>query len=312
MTRGSSGHRPVLLEEALAALAVHEGGIYLDATFGRGGHSEAILKCLGAAGRLVALDHDADAVAAGRVRFKGDERFHMVHASFGQLAAVARQEGIAGAVDGLLLDLGVSSPQLDEAHRGFSFLRNGPLDMRMDQRQTLTAASWLSSATENEIRDVLRRYGEERYAGRIARAIVARRREAPLRTTAELAALIAEVNPAWEAHKHPATRSFQAIRMRINDEPGELRRCLSQALEVLRPGGRLAVISFHSVEDRVVKRFIQEQARGDDFPKGVPVPAAQLRPRLKAVGKSLTPGAKELEDNPRARSARLRVAERLA
>ena len=307
-----SAHKPVLLREALAALRIRPDGCYVDATFGRGGHSAAILEELGPTGRLIAIDRDDEAVAWGKRQYGNDPRFSIERGSFDQLAEIASEHDVTGRVDGLLLDLGVSSPQLDDAGRGFSFLRDGPLDMRMDRRQLETAANWIARASEPEIADVLRRLGEERHARRIARAICAARSEAPIRTTGRLAEIIAAANPAWEEGKHPATRSFQAIRIHINRELEALETCLQQAIEVLTGDGRVAVISFHSLEDRIVKRFFRDAARGDRYPKGVPVPAEWIRPSLRLCGKAVSPSSRELERNPRARSARLRVAERVA
>lgn len=305
-------HRPVLLDEALEALQVVPDGCYVDGTFGRGGHASAILARLGPEGRLIAIDRDEEAVEWARERFGADPRFSIVRGSFDELANITRTHDVFGKVDGLLLDLGVSSPQLDEPRRGFSFLRDGALDMRMDRRQPRTAAQWLARAGEREISDVLHRYGEERHARRIARAIVAARKEAPIETTGRLADIIAAANPAWEEGKHPATRSFQAIRIFINRELEALERCLEQVVDVLDVGGRVAVISFHSLEDRLVKRFFRDAARGDPYPKGVPVTAGLLRPRLRVIGKAITPSPAEVDGNPRARSARLRTAERLS
>ncbi|EGV51665.1 16S rRNA (cytosine(1402)-N(4))-methyltransferase RsmH [endosymbiont of Riftia pachyptila] len=305
-------HRPVLLEEAVTALNITAEGIYIDGTFGRGGHSRRILKVLGERGRLIGIDKDPQAIVHGREQLGGDARFTIVQQSFAMIAQVAQNAGVAGRVDGVLLDLGVSSPQLDQAERGFSFLQDGPLDMRMDPNSGMSAAQWLAAATDKEIADVLKRYGDERHARRIARAIVAARQVEPILTTGRLAEIVSAANPAWEKGKHPATRSFQAIRIFINRELDDLQQFLGQVLEVLRPGGRLAVISFHSLEDRIVKRFMRDQAKGDRFPAGVPVTQAQLQPRLKLLGKAIRPGADETESNPRARSAVLRVAERLA
>ena len=304
-------HQPVLLEEALDALAVSEGGVYVDATFGRGGHSREILRRLGAKGCLIALDKDPLAVASGREQFGGDARFSVHQGSFAGLDAVARAEGVSGRVDGVLLDLGVSSPQLDDPSRGFSFLKDGPLDMRMDPDRGVSAGDWLAGAGAAEIARVLKEYGEERFARRIAQAIVRAREEAQIRTTGQLAEIISRANPAWEKDKHPATRSFQAIRIFINGELEDLRACLDQILRVLAPGGRLVVISFHSLEDRMVKRFMREQSRGDPFPLGVPVTHEQLRPKLQILGKAVRPSQEEVRSNPRARSAVMRVAERL-
>ncbi len=306
-------HRPVLLEEAVAALAVRSDGCYVDCTFGRGGHSAAILDRLGPQGCLLAFDRDPAAIAHGRERWGGEGRLHLVEAPFSRLAEEAERRGVSGKVNGVLFDLGVSSPQLDDPQRGFSFLRDGPLDMRMDPGAGPAAADWLAQASEEEIARVLRDYGEERHARRIARAIVRRRRQAPLRTTGELARLVEEVVPGREPGRHPATRTFQAIRIRINRELEELRRGLEQALAVLAPGGRLVVISFHSLEDRIVKRFMRDRSRGEQPPKGVPVTVDELRPGpLRLVGRPLRPGEAEVAANPRARSAILRVAERRA
>jgi 16S rRNA (cytosine1402-N4)-methyltransferase len=261
---------------------------------------------------LIGIDKDPQAIVHGREQLGGDARFTIVQQSFAMIAQVAQHAGVAGRVDGVLLDLGVSSPQLDQAERGFSFLQDGPLDMRMDPNSGMSAAQWLAVATDKEIADVLKRYGDERHARRIARAIVAARQVEPILTTGRLAEIVSAANPAWEKGKHPATRSFQAIRIFINRELDDLQQFLGQVLEVLRPGGRLAVISFHSLEDRIVKRFMRDQAKGDRFPAGVPVTQAQLQPRLKLLGKAIRPGADETESNPRARSAVLRVAERLA
>lgn len=307
----AAAHKSVLLEEALAALNITPDGCYVDGTFGRGGHSAAILERLGPRGRLIAIDRDDEAVTWARQRFEAEPRFRIVQGSFGDLAEIARAQGVEGEVDGLLLDLGVSSPQLDDPDRGFSFLRDGPLDMRMDRQQPLSAAAWLANAGEKAIADVLQRYGEERFARRIARAIVAARADAPIERTAQLADIVAGANPAWEEGKHPATRTFQAIRIHINGELEMLERCLAQSVQVLGKGGRLAVITFHSLEDRIVKRFMRDAARGDVFPKGLPVTADRLRPQLRVLGKAVAPSEAEVSANPRARSARLRVAERV-
>jgi len=305
-------HRPVLLEASLDALALKAAGVYLDGTFGRGGHSLAILQRLGAAGRLIAIDKDPQAVAFAETHYAEDARFTIVQGSFKRLAEIAATADVTGRVDGILLDLGVSSPQLDQAERGFSFLQEGPLDMRMDPASGESAAAWLARVEVRELARVLREYGEERYAMRIAKAVDKARRQAPIRTTRELAEIVARANPSWEKGKHPATRSFQAIRIHINQELEDLKQVLTQVPEVLAPRGRLAVISFHSLEDRIVKRFMREQSQGDPFPAGVPVTRDQLRPAMRLVGKPRYPDAQELAHNPRARSAVLRVAERLA
>lgn len=304
-------HRPVLLEETLEALRVHSEGRYVDGTFGRGGHAAAILERLGPKGRLLVMDRDPAAIAAAQAQFGTEGRITIKRGSFAMLRQEVTQLDWLGRVDGVLLDLGVSSPQLDDPARGFSFRADGPLDMRMDPEAGESAADWLARADEGEIARVLKVYGEERYARRIARALVKARAEAPIRSTGRLAELIAAAVPGREPGKDPATRSFQAIRIHINGELDALAACLPQLTDLLAPGGRLAIISFHSLEDRLVKRFIREQARGDDFPPDLPVTAAQLRPRLRAVGKARHASEAELAGNPRARSAVLRVAERL-
>ncbi|MCU7851763.1 MAG: 16S rRNA (cytosine(1402)-N(4))-methyltransferase RsmH [Candidatus Thiodiazotropha sp. (ex Monitilora ramsayi)] len=307
-----SAHLSVLLQPSIEALNINPAGIYLDGTFGRGGHSRLILKALGREGRLIAIDKDPQAVTYGERMFADDARFNIVHGSFARLGEVAEQAGVMGRVDGILLDLGVSSPQLDQSERGFSFGKDGPLDMRMDTSQGESAATWLARAEAGEIAGVLKAYGEERHAKRIARAIVEARADTPITTTAHLAELVSKANPSWEKGKHPATRSFQAIRIHINGELDAIKTCLTHVLDVLALGGRLAVISFHSLEDRIIKRFMRDQAKGDRFPPGVPVRQDQLQPRLRLIGKAIVPDAVEIEANPRARSAVLRVAERLA
>ncbi len=301
-----------MLHEAVDALAVgadakRAEGVYVDATFGRGGHSRLILERLGAHGRLIALDRDPQAVAAAtRI---SDARFCMVHASFADLAGVLAHLGLEG-VDGVLLDLGVSSPQLDDAVRGFSFHRDGPLDMRMDTSRGQTAAQWLETAGEAEIREVIRDYGEERFAKQIAKAIVAARQRRPIVTTGQLAAIVGAAVRTREKNKDPATRTFQAVRIYLNQELAHLSLALPQILELLQPGARLAVISFHSLEDRIVKRFMRDCARAD-VPIRLPLRERELPPpRLRLIGKPLRPSAEEIAANPRARSATLRVAER--
>lgn len=303
-------HRPVLLAEALRALAPKPAGIYLDATFGRGGHSRALLEKLGSRGRVIALDRDPQAIAAAaEIR---DPRFTIRHARFSALPEALDALGIA-RVDGMLFDLGVSSPQLETPQRGFSFRLDGPLDMRMDPTHGETAAQWLSHAGESEIREVIREYGEERFAQQIAKAIVAARTEQPLRTTRQLAQLVGQAVRTREAHQDPATRTFQALRIFLNQELEELSLVLPQCVEVLAPGGRLAVISFHSLEDRIVKRFIRSEQDRDDLPSNFPVRAADLpQPRLVSVGKALRASTAEVRANPRSRSAVLRVATRTA
>lgn len=303
----------MLLEEVLNGLELREDGCYFDCTFGLGGHSRAILRRLGRRGRLFALDKDPEAARFAQAEFSGDERFACFHASFANLGEVVERNGLAGAVDGVLFDLGVSSPQLDDPARGFSFLHDGPLDMRMNPEQGISAAAWLNQANAGELATVLRDYGEERYARRIARAIVERRSTAPIASTRQLADLVRAATPTVEKDKHPATRSFLAVRMRVNNELAELKDALAQTPAALRPGGRLAIISFHSGEDRIAKRFIREQSRPDDpYPKGLPVVVPRPRPQMKAADRLIRPGRQELDANPRARSAVLRIAERLA
>jgi 16S rRNA (cytosine1402-N4)-methyltransferase len=305
-------HTPVLPDEVLAGLAVRADGRYCDATFGRGGHTAAILGALGPAGRVVAIDRDPDAIRAGQLRFAGEPRLTLVRGSFGQLEERVRAAGLEGELHGVLLDLGVSSPQLDEARRGFSFMQDGPLDMRMDNEAGLSAAQWLARAGEREIATVLGTLGEERYARRIARAIVAARSVEPIERTAALARIVASAVPTREPGKHPATRTFQAIRIHVNGELDALESALPQAVRLLEPGGRLCVISFHSLEDRIVKRFIRREEQGDPVYAGLPNVPPHARPRLKRVGRAIEASDAEVARNPRARSAVLRVAERVA
>ncbi len=306
-TAAQFAHETVLLREGVDALAVRADACYVDATFGRGGHSRLILQRLGAQGRLIALDRDTQAVAAAtRI---SDARFRMVHASFVELADVLARLGLEG-VDGVLLDLGVSSPQLDDAARGFSFRRDGPLDMRMDTSQGQTAAQWLETAGESEIREVIRDYGEERFAKQIAKTIVAARRGRPILTTGQLADIVGAAVRTREKNKDPATRTFQAVRIHVNQELAQLSLALPQILGLLNPGARLAVISFHSLEDRIVKRFMHDAAHAD-LPIRLPLRERELpQPRLRLIGRALRASAAEIAANPRARSATLRVAER--
>lgn len=301
-------HIPVMLDEAVEGLAVRAGGRYLDGTFGRGGHASAVLSRLGPDGRLLLMDRDPQAIAAAQQAFAGDPRVSIRHANFSSLA---EWDETAAGLDGVLLDLGVSSPQLDEAARGFSFMADAPLDMRMDTTRGESAADFLATASEREIADVLWTYGEERFSRKIARAIVERRAETPIARTGELASLIERVVGRREPGKHPATRSFQALRIRVNGELDALQRGLEAALERLNVGGRLSIISFHSLEDRAVKLFIRDHSgRVQGSRRGPPVAAAPAR--LAAVGKAQFPSAAEQAANPRARSAVLRVAEKLA
>lgn len=305
-------HRPVLLDEALEALHIDSDGIYVDGTFGRGGHTEAILRQLGPQGRLLSIDKDPDAVDVARQRFAADARFAVERGSFARLQEFVAQRAWTGRVRGVLLDLGVSSPQLEDARRGFSFQHDGPLDMRMDPDSGMSVAQWLARAQERDIADVIKEFGEERFARRIARAIVEARTAAPITTTRQLTEIISAAVPRREPGKHPATRSFQALRIFINHELDDLSAALLQALHVLAAGGRLVVISFHSLEDRIVKQFFRNQAVGDNFPRGMPVTADQMRPRLRLIGKPAYPSDAEISANPRARSAVMRVAEKLA
>ncbi|OYY73459.1 MAG: 16S rRNA (cytosine(1402)-N(4))-methyltransferase [Gammaproteobacteria bacterium 28-57-27] len=303
-------HLPVMLDEVLAALDIQSAGVYVDATFGRGGHSGAILQRLGTEGRLIALDRDPSAVAEAQSRFASDPRFTIVHSAFSALRAALEPLGVWGKVNGLLLDLGVSSPQLDEAERGFSFMRDGPLDMRMDPSCGESAAEFLARVDEAELADILWRLGEERFSRQIARSVVAVRSEAPITRTGQLAELIAKVVFKREPGKHPATRSFQALRLWVNQELAELDAVLPLAREALAIGGRLAVISFHSLEDRRVKQFLRGEQM-PELPPEIPLmlepPPAQWRTQGRAIKASVT----EIAHNPRSRSAVLRVAERL-
>ncbi len=304
-------HAPVLLTEVLEGLNVQPAGRYLDATFGRGGHAAALLARLGPGGTVVALDRDPEAMRAGRARFSGEPRLTLIRGPFGRLTELLAAAGQAAGFDGMLFDLGVSSPQLDNAVRGFSFSHDGPLDMRMDNETGMTAAAWLARAPEHEIATVIREYGEERFAKRIARAIVTARHAEPLTRTAQLAKVVAEAVPAWEPGKHPATRAFQAIRIQVNSELAEIDAALAQCIDLLNPRGRLCVIGFHSLEDGAAKRFMQRQSQEDPVYAGLPQVPPHARPRLRRVGKAVHPQDDEIRRNPRARSAILRIAERL-
>lgn len=305
-------HHAVLLSEAIAALNIKSDGNYIDATFGRGGHSRAILDRLGPDGQLLALDKDPEAIVYATNEFGGDKRFSIEHCSFEDIARVSQQKGWLAKVDGLLMDLGVSSPQFDDAKRGFSFQKDGDLDMRMNPEKGISAAKWIATATEIEMARVFKQYGEEKFSKRIAKAIIAVRGSTEITRTTQLAKIIADANPAWEKHKDPATRCFQAIRIYINRELDELNECLVNAVDVLADSGRLAIISFHSGEDRIVKRFINKQVRGDDFPADMPVTQNMLNPILRKVGKPVRACDAEVDVNVRARSAIMRVAERLS
>ena len=298
-------HISVLLAESVSALSVRADGSYLDGTFGRGGHSREILSLLSPAGRLIAVDKDPAAEASAQT-LSADSRFQFFAGSFAEISNFVGD----GSLDGILLDLGVSSPQLDDATRGFGFSGDGPLDMRMDTRSGMTAAQWIASAPEQEIADVIKTYGEERFAKRMASAIVKARVEAPIIGTRQLASIIAEANPKWEPNKHPATRAFQAIRIFINRELEDLELALASMVDKLAIGGRLVVISFHSLEDRIVKRFMRDQARGIQLPRHVPVVDSDAGKTLNLIGKAIKPSDEEIARNPRSRSAVMRVAER--
>lgn len=302
-------HLSVLLEEAVDALVTQPDGRYVDGTFGRGGHSRQVLAQLGEHGQLMGIDKDPEAIAAGEQLASEDRRFSVCHGSFAELDRFVADAGWSG-ITGMLLDLGVSSPQLDDAERGFSFMRNGPLDMRMNPQQSPSAAEWLNTAKEKDIADVIWRYGEERFSRRIARAVVERRVEEPLATTRELAELVSAAVPKKEKHKHPATRTFQAVRMFINRELDDLEAGLKVAVDLLEPGGRLVVISFHSLEDRIVKRYMRDLARGPQLPRGLPVRADQAESDFRLVGKAIKAETEEVTDNVRARSAVMRILER--
>ncbi|MBU0455935.1 MAG: 16S rRNA (cytosine(1402)-N(4))-methyltransferase RsmH [Pseudomonadota bacterium] len=303
-------HQPVLLQEAIDGLAIQPEGVYVDGTFGRGGHSQAILDRLSSKGKLLAIDKDLAAIQFAKEHFEHDERFQIRHGSFTKISEFMNELGLS-TIDGLLLDLGVSSPQLEKAERGFSFLKEGPLDMRMDVSKGMDAASWVQQVAEEELVTVLKEYGEERFSKRIARAIVSVRQEHSIRTTTALARIVEQAVPVREKNKHPATRTFQAIRIYLNRELEELEQCLEDSLEYLRIKGRLVVISFHSLEDRIVKRFIKKNVKGDPFPPGLPVRQKELNPRLKAIGRAIRPSMSEVQFNPRARSAVLRIAEKI-
>ncbi|WP_165857072.1 16S rRNA (cytosine(1402)-N(4))-methyltransferase RsmH [Marinobacter sp. JSM 1782161] len=302
-------HLSVLLDEAVDGLVVRPDGRYVDGTFGRGGHSRLILERLSGDGELLGIDKDPEAITVGRELASADSRFRIGHGSFAELPRFLEDAGWNG-ISGMLMDLGVSSPQLDDAGRGFSFMRQGPLDMRMNPEQAPSAAEWLNSAPEAEIADVIFQYGEERFSRRIARAVVEQRAETPLSTTRELAELVSAAVPRKEKHKHPATRTFQAIRIFINRELEDLETGLRAAVDCLEPGGRLVVISFHSLEDRMVKRFMRDLARGPQLPRGLPVKADQTESDFRLVGKARKAETDEVADNVRARSAVMRIIER--
>lgn len=306
-----SVHYSVLLNESVDGLLTDVNGFYIDGTFGRGGHSRLVLSKLGPEARLLAIDKDIQAIEAARQEFAEDSRFEIAHTSFADMAQLVEARGMTGKVAGVLLDLGVSSPQLDQVERGFSFQNDGPLDMRMDTSQGQSASDWVNVAAEQDIAWVLKNYGEERFAKRMARAIVKQRQNSAITTTAQLAKIVAEANPAWEKGKNPATRAFQAIRIQVNNELGDLQAALDGVLDLLQVGGRLSVISFHSLEDRLVKQFMRRQEKGDPLPRGLPVPESALNKRLKTLGKAQKATANEISENVRSRSAILRVAEKI-
>jgi len=303
-------HQPVLLREVIDALRIKGNGVYVDATIGRGGHSRALLEQLAVDGRLLLIDRDPEAVRWAREQFGDDRRVDIEQGNFVRLSEYLQRRQIMGRVDGLLFDLGVSSPQLDRPERGFSFRKDAQLDMRMDPGSGYSAADWLAKATESEMAEVFRRFGEERFARRIARAICTAREHGRIERTAQLRDIVARAVPKWEKGKDPATRTFQAIRIHVNDELAALRQVLPQAVSALSPGGRLVVISFHSLEDRIVKRFMRDAARGDALPADVPIRSDAFKPQLRIVGKAVRPSTDEISENPRARSAVMRVAER--
>lgn len=306
----SVAHQTVLLGEAVTALVTDDSGFYIDGTFGRGGHSRKILDRLTAEGRLLGVDKDPEAILSANELKNEDSRFSIYHGSFKELDSAAKEQGWNG-VTGILLDLGVSSPQLDDASRGFSFLNDGPLDMRMNPEKGMSAEQWIACADQKEIATVLKEYGEERFAKRIAGAIVEAREKGVIDTTAKLQKIVADANPAWEKGKNPATRAFQAIRIKVNDELTDLEEVLDTAAESLKPGGRLVVISFHSLEDRMVKRFMRNKVKGNEPPAGVPIRDDQIERHFALVGKAIKPSKQEIEHNVRSRSAVMRVMEKL-
>ncbi|MGX2968955.1 16S rRNA (cytosine(1402)-N(4))-methyltransferase RsmH [Ursidibacter sp. B-7004-1] len=305
-------HITVLLNEAVEGLAIDPNGIYIDGTFGRGGHSRLILSQLSETGRLIAIDRDPRAIAEAETI--KDPRFQIIHSAFSAIPEICQQLELVGKINGILLDLGVSSPQLDEAERGFSFMRDGPLDMRMDTTKGLSAMEWLASVSVEDLAWVLKEFGEERFAKKIAQAVVSYNKSAPekISRTLELANIVASAVPFKDKHKHPATRTFQAIRIFINSELDELEKALNSAISVLAPQGRLSIISFHSLEDRMVKQFMRKHSKGDAVPKGLPILESELNKNiaLKTIGKAIMPTDAEIEANPRSRSAVLRIAEK--
>ncbi len=305
-------HQPVLMKEVLSQLAIKPDGFYVDATFGRGGHSKALLDALNENGRLFCIDKDPDAIQYAEKYFAKDARFSIQQGSFADLKRFLVNQELFGQVDGILFDLGVSSPQLDDAARGFSFMRNGALDMRMDNSKGESAAQWIARVPEKELANVLWEYGEERFSRKIAHAIVKARAENPITTTETLSAIIKKAHPAWPKGKNPATQSFQAIRMKINNELGDLEQGLAQCIDALRIGGRLCVISFHSLEDRIVKHFMQKEEQGIALPSKLPIKKENSVLKFKRIGRAIKPSMGEMENNPRSRSAVLRVGEKIS
>ena len=303
-------HFTVLLHETVVGCVVDPDGIYVDGTFGRGGHSELLLSKLSEHGRLYGIDKDPLAIETGKALELKDSRFQIINASFAELQEQLQERGIE-KIDGLLLDLGVSSPQLDDAERGFSFMRDGPLDMRMDPTSGISAEEWIAKVSVEELSRVMKEYGEERFAWRMANAVIREREIQHINRTVQLAEILKEANPAWEKHKHPATRAFQGIRIHLNNELSDLEKILDQSVDVLKVGGRLAVISFHSLEDRMVKRFIRRQEQGRPIPRGMPILDTDLGKTMKKMSKAIKPKANEVAGNRRARSAVLRIAERI-
>jgi len=305
-------HQSVLLHESLDGLLIKPDGVYVDGTFGRGGHSRAILEKLGPKGRLIAIDKDLAAIAHANATFKDDTRFQIIQGTFASLKSMMMDLNLVGKIDGILLDLGVSSPQLDDPDRGFSFNHDGPLDMRMDTTRGITAAEFVNESSIAEMSRVFKEYGEERFAKRIATAIATERVIEPFTTTAKLSEVVKAANPRWEKHKHPATRVFQAIRIYVNQELTDLSTCLQDCIEVLAKSGRLAVISFHSLEDRIVKQFMRKESLGEQPPRGVPIRAVDIKRHFQSVGKAIKPSDEEVAVNVRSRSAVLRIGEKIA
>lgn len=304
-------HIPVLMHEVIKGLDIVPNGVYFDCTFGRGGHSEAILSALSPSGKLIAIDKDLSAVAYAKEKFGDDPRFQIEHDSFKNIDAIAKKHNVFNKVNGVFMDLGVSSPQLDNQERGFSFISDGPLDMRMNSAQSLKAEDFINDATEEELVKVFQDFGEEKFSRRIARAIVKARSEQRITKTLELAEIVKNANPKWEKHKHPATRVFQAIRIYVNQELSDLSEVLAKSLEVLTEHGRLVVISFHSLEDRIVKQFMQNQEKGDDVPVEIPIKYLDIKKSFRRIGKAIKPVKAEVQQNIRARSAVLRIGEKL-